>query len=182
MNLHLKAWKAEILYFSLGFIESFQKVLCEVKKTFYKQNHVVCRLCFKKIKITKSCKMGNRSWNKLFVILLTFLSNEFHDGVCTADYYRPLPLYTGSISELHNKAIWPQRNEEKTTGRPMSMNKDLNFDIDQIMNDMGSIAPSTHGNDTFFRAQQKDSWLSTVKIIPDEHHVSAFLNKGIVKR
>lgn len=117
-----------------------------------------------------------------FVLSLVVLIMTVVSHIWAEDYYRSLPTYTGSVNELNGKGIWTHVNdfEEKTTRRPEKMHNGLNFDIDQIMNDMGSLPTSR--NDTFFRAQQKDSWLTTVKIIPDEHHVSAFLNKGFVKR
>jgi len=114
-------------------------------------------------------------------VLLSFIQN------CVASdlFYRPLPLYTGSVNELNSKAIWPRRaspfHVTTSPGPENLIANSLKFDIDQIMNDM-PIPSSATDEDKFFRAQQKDSWLSTVKIIPDEHHVSAFLNKGIVKR
>lgn len=98
-------------------------------------------------------------------------------------YYQPLPLFTSSVNELNNEAIWTHRHGfgHQTTGKPENlMAPEVRFNIDQIMNDMGVL--HSPKEDKLFRAQQRDSWLSTVKIIPDEHHVSAFLNKGIVKR
>lgn len=100
------------------------------------------------------------------------------------EFYKPLPLYTESVQELNTNAIWPTRSTRMSEpGRPENlMGNSAKFDIDQIMNDMEIVTPSANSSNTFFRAQQKDSWISNVKIIPDEHHVSAFLNKGIVKR
>ena len=132
--------------------------------------------------------MESKSIQFYFVVLtvLVLVHNTNGNG-----YYRPLPLFTGSVNELNSRAVWTRTyhfGDILTTTPPPKpenlLKNEARFDIDQIMNDMAVLSSSStpKDEDKLFRAQQKDSWFSTVKIIPDEHHVSAYMNKGMLKR
>lgn len=152
-------------------------------------------------KRNRSIPFGVRTAVVISVFVLGMLMLAFCYSSDSPDYYRPLPLYTGSVNELNRKAVWTRTynfGDVPTTSPPKPENlkkgDDKNgsfaFDVDQIMNDMATLSYSSNSrtsniNDKdklLFRTEQRDSWLSTVKIIPDEHHVSAYLNKGVVKR
>jgi hypothetical protein len=70
--------------------------------------------------------------------------------------------------------------------KPRRMAMDMIMDMEQIMNDMGVYNDKDNNKPTFadrkgYRLPVRDNF-SSIKVIPDEHHVSAFLNKGVAKR